>query len=99
MSTHKIGFYEEIRKNYHLIIIIYAAYFFCCLFQTYMHEKISSDQEWVPSRCLHLLYEILSVKLVNLLNIPEDHVPLSPQCLGQIFSVHLRDVVLDDEAE
>ena len=27
MSTHNIGFYKQ---NYHLIIIKYAPYFFCC---------------------------------------------------------------------
>ena len=39
------------------------------------------------------------MKLVYFLDVSEDHVSLSAQCLGKVVSIHLRDVVLDNKAE
>ena len=44
MSTHNIGFYEEIRKNYPLIIIKYTTYlFFWSAFGYIQPKKILRD--------------------------------------------------------
>ena len=45
---------------------------------------------------LQLLQEVLAVEVHQLLQVPEDDAALSPQVLGQVWPLHLGEVVADD---
>lgn len=64
--------------------------------QTYMHEKVMRNLERVPLTSLHLPQEVLTVELIDLLNVPKDDAALPPQGLRYIWALELRDVVLYD---
>lgn len=52
--------------------------------------------ERVPLTSLHLPQEVLTVELIDLLNVPKDDAALPPQGLRYIWALELRDVVLYD---
>lgn len=61
-----------------------------------MHEKVMRNLERVPLTSLHLPQEVLTVELIDLLNVPKDDAALPPQGLRYIWALELRDVVLYD---
>lgn len=61
-----------------------------------MHKKVMRNLERVPLTSLHLPQEVLTVELIDLLNVPKDDAALPPQGLRYIWALELRDVVLYD---
>lgn len=58
-----------------------------------------ADVVGVVLALLQLRQEVLTVKLVDLLNVAEDDVAFAAQRVWHIVTHDLRDVVLDDELE
>ena len=61
-----------------------------------MSEECVADLEGRVLTLFHLMQEILTVELVNLLDVTEDNVPFTAQCLGHIFPHDLWYVMVDD---
>lgn len=67
--------------------------------KSYMPQEILPNQEGVRLTRLHFAKEMLIMELVDILNVPENDIPLPSQRLWNVFSVQLWDVVVDDELQ
>lgn len=61
-----------------------------------MAQETVADTERVVTAALQLLQEILTVEVHQLLQVAEDDAALSPEVLGQVGALHLREIVIDD---
>lgn len=61
-----------------------------------MAQETVADAEWMVTAAFQLLQEVLTVEVHQLLQVAENDAALSPQVLGQIRTLHLREVVIND---
>lgn len=60
----------------------------------HVFQEAASDAEGLLQTQLQLLKEVMLVKVSQLLQVPKDDSSLSPQVLGHVGTLQLRDVVL-----
>lgn len=61
-----------------------------------MAQEAVADTEWMVTAALQLFKEVLTVEIHQLLQVAEDDAALSPQVLGQVRTLHLGEVVIND---
>lgn len=59
---------------------------------SYMSQEAMADTQWMVATVLQLPQEVLAVEVIEFLQVPKNDTPLSPQVLGQIGPLHLREV-------
>ena len=63
--------------------------------RTHVSEEAAADGKGRMAAGLQLLQEVPAVEVAQLLHVAEHRAALSPQVLGQVGPLHLREVVLD----
>lgn len=61
-----------------------------------MAQETVADTEWMVTAALQLLKEVLTVEVHQLLQVAKDDTAFSPQVLGQVRTLHLGEVVIND---
>lgn len=62
----------------------------------YVTQKAAPHSERLRDAALQLVQEVVTVKVMQLFQVPEDAPPLSPEVLGDVCSLQLGEVVLSD---
>lgn len=61
-----------------------------------MAQEAVTDTEWMVTTALQLLKEVLTVEVHQLFQVAEDDAAFSPQVLGQVGTLHLGEIVVND---
>lgn len=65
----------------------------------YVPQEAVADAQRVVAAALELSQEVLTVEVIELLQVPKNDAALPPQVLGQIQALHLREVAFNDVAQ
>lgn len=66
---------------------------------THVSEKTATDGQRAVGTWLQILQEVLGVEIPQFLHVPKNDAALSPEVLGQVKPLHLREIMLDDVAQ
>lgn len=62
----------------------------------YVPQEAVADAQRVVAAALELPQKVLTVEVIEFLQVPKNDAALPPQVLGQIQALHLREVAFND---
>lgn len=65
----------------------------------YVSEEAVADPQRVVAAALELSQEILAVEVIEFLQVPKDDAAFATQVLGEVETLHLGEVAIDDVAK